>query len=161
VLEEQLLDANVHDRQSFTCGVAELDDYLQRFAVQQSKKGLAVVRVLVDTAAPQTILGFYSLNAAQVDTSQLDEKTQKKLPRYPVPCFRLGRLATHSAHQGKGLGRLLIGCAVKRCLEARQHVAAYALLVDAKNADAQAFYEHYGFTSCQDTPMTMYLPLGN
>lgn len=156
-----MLDANVHDRQSFTCGITELDDYLQRFAVQQSKKGLAVVRVLVDTAAPQTILGFYSLNAAQVDAVQLDEKKQKKLPRYPVPCFRLGRLATHSAHQGKGLGRLLIGCAVKRCLEAHQHVAAYALLVDAKNADAQAFYAHYGFTSCQDTPLTMYLPLGS
>jgi hypothetical protein len=87
VLEEQLLDANVHDRQSFTCGVAELDDYLQRFAVQQSKKGLAVVRVLVDTAAPHTILGFYSLNAAQVDTSQLDEKTQKNYPATPYPAF--------------------------------------------------------------------------
>ena len=65
MLEEQLLDPNRHDRQAFTSGVAELDQYLQRFAVQQSKKGITVVRVLVDTDTPRTILGYYSLSAAQ------------------------------------------------------------------------------------------------
>jgi len=160
VLEEQLLDPRRHDRQAFTSGVAELDEYLHRFAVQQSKKGIAVVRVLIDTDAPKTILGYYSLSAAQVDAAQLDERTQKNLPRYPVPCFRLGRLAAHSAHHGRGLGRLLMGCAVERCLEAKKHVAAYALIVDAKGEDAKSFYEHYGFTPCRDNPMILYLSLG-
>jgi GNAT superfamily N-acetyltransferase len=160
VLEEQLLDPQHHDRQSFTCGVTELDDYLYRFAAQQSSKGVAVVRVLVDTDCPSMILGYYSLSAAQIDVVQLDAQTQKKLPRYPVPCFRLGRLATHSSHRGEGLGRILIGCAVERCLEARKQVASFALLVDAKSAAAREFYEHYGFTLCRDNPMTLYLPLG-
>ena len=57
MLEEQLLDPGRHDRQAFTSGVVELDEYLQRFAVQQSKKGIAVVRVLADTGAPKIILG--------------------------------------------------------------------------------------------------------
>jgi GNAT superfamily N-acetyltransferase len=160
VLEEQLLDAKRHDRQAFTSGVSELDEYLHRFAVQQSKKGIAVVRVLVDTNIPKTILGYYSLSAAQIDAAQMDERTQQTLPRYPVPCFRLGRLATHSAHRGLGLGRLLIGCALARCVAARKQVAAYALVVDAKGAEAKAFYEHYGFTPCRDNPMTLYLSLG-
>ncbi len=160
MLEEQMLDPHRHDRQAFTCGVAELDEYLHRFAVQQSKKGIAVVRVLIDTDMPKTILGYYSLSAAQIDAVQMDETTQKKLPRYPVPCFRLGRLAAHSAHHGRGLGRLLIGCAVERCLEARKYVAAYALVVDAKGEKAKAFYEHYGFMPCRDNPMTLYLSLG-
>ena len=160
MLEEQLLDSYHHDRQSFTCGVTELDEYLHRFAVQQSKKGIAVVRVLIDTDMPKTILGYYSLSAAQIDAVQMDERTQQKLPRYPVPCFRLGRLATHSAQRGRGLGRLLIGCAVERCLEAKKHVAAYALVVDAKGEEAKSFYEHYGFTPCRDNPMTLYLSLG-
>lgn len=160
MLEEQFLDPKHHDRRAFTSGVDELDEYLWRFAVQQSKKGIAVVRVLVDTDIAGTILGYYSLSAAQIDAVQLDERTQRKLPRYPVPCFRMGRLAVHSAHHGRGLGRLLIGLAVERCLEARKHVAAYALVVDAKAETAKAFYEHYGFTPCRDTPMTLYLPLG-
>lgn len=160
MLEDQLLDPHRHNRQSFTCGVAELDEYIHRFAVQQSKKGIAVVRVLVDTDVPESILGYYSLSAAQIDVIQMDERTQRKLPRYPVPGFRLGRLATHSAHRRRGLGRLLIGCAVERCLEAKKQVAAYALVVDAKGERAKAFYEHYGFTSCRDHPMTLYLSLG-
>jgi GNAT superfamily N-acetyltransferase len=160
VLEEQLLDPRLHDRQAFISGVHELDEYLRHFAVQQSKKGITVVRVVVDTDAPKTILGYYSLSAAQIDAVQLDERTQQKLPRYPVPCFRLGRLAAHSAHRGRGLGRILIGCAVERCLEARKHVAAYALVVDAKGESAKAFYEHYGFTPCRDNPTTLYLSLG-
>src|ERR1035437_10170576 len=139
VLEEQLLDPRRHDRQAFTCGVEALDAYLQRFAVQQSKKGMTVVRVLVDTDFPKTIFGYYSLSAAQIDVAQLDERTQHTLPRYPLPCFRMGRLAAHATHHGRGLGRLLVGLAVDRCLEARQHVAAYALVVDAKDQKAQAF----------------------
>ena len=160
MIEEHLLDPELHDRKAFTSGVAELDDYLQRFAVQQSKKGIAVVRVLIDTNMPANILGYYSLSAAQVEAVQMDERTQRTLQRYPVPCFRLGRLATHSAVRGTGLGRVLMGCAVERCLEAKKHVAAFALVVDAKGEGARSFYEHYGFTPCRDDPMTLYLSLG-
>jgi GNAT superfamily N-acetyltransferase len=160
VLEEQLLDPKKHDRQSFSSGVADLDVFLSRFAMQQSKKGITVVRVLVDTDAPKIILGYYSLSAAQVDTTQLDALEQQKLPRYPVPCFRLGRLATHVDYCGRGFGRLLIGLALSRCLEAQKLVAAYALLVDAKDEDAATFYKHYGFTPCNDHALSLYLPLG-
>lgn len=160
VFEEHPLDANQHQRNTFTCGIDALDDYLQRLAVQQSKKGVAAVRVLVDAQAPQTIVGFYTLSAAQVELAQLDEKVQKKLPRYPVPCFRMGRLAVASTHQGQGVGKVLMGCAVARCLEAKKQVAAYALLVDAKNEQAKTFYLHYGFTVCNDNPMVLYLALG-
>ncbi len=138
----------------------ELDDYLHRFAAQQSAKGVSTVYVLVDDAQPSVILGFYTLSAAQVDAPQLKEVDRKKLPRYPVPCFRMGRLACHADRQGRGLGKLLMVCAVDRCLQARRLVGAFALLVDAKNEKAKAFYQHYGFSACTDSPMTLYLPLG-
>jgi GNAT superfamily N-acetyltransferase len=159
VFEEHSLDVAVHDRKSFSCGVPALDDYLKQFAVQQSKKGVAIVRVLIDTKRPEEILGYYSLSAAQVDMSVLSEQLRKKLPRYPVPCFRMGRLACSKNHQGKGIGRLLIGCAVDRCVEAKKLIGAFALIVDAKDASAKTFYEHYGFTACIDSEMTLYLPL--
>ena len=74
-------------------------------------------------------------------------------------CIR-DRLACRLDQRGQGLGRLLLGCAVDRCLKARQQVAALALVVDAKNEQARAFHVHYGFTRCVDLPMTLYLPLG-
>lgn len=160
MLEEQALNPALHDRVGFICGVPELDVYLHRFAVQHSRKGVSTVHVLLDTDHPSLILGYYTLSAAQVDVLQLSDVDSKKLPRYPVPCFRMGRLACRADQRGQGLGRLLMGCAVDRCLQARRQVAAFALLVDAKNAQAKTFYQHYGFTPCADSPMTLYLPLG-
>ena len=116
--------------------------------------------MLVNTDRPGLILGYYTLSAAQVDVLQLKDADRKKLPRYPVPCFRMGRLACRADQRGQGLGKLLMGCAVERCLQARRQVAAFALLVDAKNRPAKTFYQHYGFTPCTDSPMTLYLSLG-
>jgi predicted GNAT family N-acyltransferase len=160
VLEEQVLDVRLHDRAAFHCGVPALDDYLHKYAAQQNAKGLSTVFVMVDNKAPSKILGFYTLSAAQIDVQQLSDTQRKRLPRYPVPCFRMGRLARAVESCGAGLGEILIGCAVDRCLHARSLVGAYALLVDAKDEMAKSFYERYGFITCLDAPMTLYLPLG-
>ena len=159
MLEEQVFDARMHDRAAFHCGLPALDDYLQKYAAQQNAKVISTTFVLVDDAAPRKILGFYTLSAAQVGVHQLSDMERKKLPRYPVPCFRLGRLARDTASRGGGLGEVLIGCAVDRCLNARRLVGAYALLVDAKDEKSKSFYERYGFVPCVDVPMTLYLPL--
>jgi hypothetical protein len=160
VLEEQLLNARLHNRSEFQCGEPALDEYLHKYAVQQSDKGLSSVFVLVDSASPSRILGFYTLSAAHIEANQLGDVAQKKLPRYPVPCIRMGRLARNLDVGNSGIGALLIGLAVDRCLKAKAHVGAYALLVDAKSDKAKAFYQRYGFISCADSPLTLYLPLG-
>lgn len=160
MLEEHALDPERHDRAGFSCGVAELDEYLHRFASQHRKRGISTVFVLVDSGEPSAVLGYYTLSAAEVDAAELRDVERKKLPRYPVPCFRMGRLACRADRQGQGLGKVLIACAVERCLRARQQVAAYALIVDAKDEKAAAFYRHYGFAPCTDAPLTLYLPLG-
>ena len=160
MLEEQRLDPELHDRAGFHCDVPTLDEYLHRFASQHRRKGVSNAYVLVESSMPGVILGYYTLSAAQVDAAALSDADRRKLPRYPVPCFRMGRLACRADRRGEGLGRLLVGCAVQRCLQARRQVAAFALVVDAKDAAAKKFYEHFGFTPCADAPMTLYLPLG-
>lgn len=105
MLEEHALDAALHDRAGFHCGVPELDDYLHRFAMQHTRKGVTSVHVLVDSQRPSEILGYYSLSAAQIDVLKLSDADRKKLPRYPVPCFRMGRLACRTERLGTGLAR--------------------------------------------------------
>jgi predicted GNAT family N-acyltransferase len=160
VLEEQVLDPAVHDRLGFDCGVPVLNEYLQRYAEQHRRKGISAAYVLVDPATVSTVLGYYTLSAAEVDVAQLTEVDRKRLSRYPVPCFRMGRLACRIDQRGRGLGKLLVGCAVDRCLKAREQVAAYALIVDAKDETARRFYEHFGFKRLMDRGLTFYLPLG-
>ncbi len=150
----------MHDRAGFDSGVLELDEYLQRYADQHRRRGITSAYVLVNSDAPALILGYYTLSAAEVDASALGEADRRRLPRYPVPCFRMGRLACRADQRGRGWGRLLMGCAVDRCLKARELVAAYALVVDAKDEGARTFYEHYGFTAFAGKPLTLYLPLG-
>jgi GNAT superfamily N-acetyltransferase len=160
VLEEQVLDPAVHDREGFDCGVPALNEYLQRYAEQHRRKGISAAYVLVDSAAVSIVLGYYTISAAEVDVAQLADAERRRLPRYPVPCFRMGRLACRIDRRGSGLGKLLIGCAVDRCLKAREQIAAYALIVDAKNEAARRFYEHFGFRRLMDRDLTLYLPLG-
>lgn len=160
MLDDLPLDPAIHDRQGFSCGVSALDEYLHRLAEQHRRRGISSVYVLAESAQPERILGYYTLSAAEVDAQRLAEVERKKLPRYPVPCFRMGRLACRADLRGHGLGKLLLGCAVDRCLKARQQVAAYALIVDAKDDAAKAFYMHFGFMALQDAPLTLYLPLG-
>jgi GNAT superfamily N-acetyltransferase len=160
VLDDVPLDSAIHDRQGFECGVPALDGYIRRFAEQHRRRGISSVYVLTDAAQPEFIMGYCSLSAAEVDGQRLTEADRKNLPRYPVPCFRMGRLACRADRQGRGLGKLLLGCAVDRCLKARQQIAAYALLVDAKDDASKAFYTHFGFKTLMDAPLTLYLPLG-
>jgi GNAT superfamily N-acetyltransferase len=160
VLEERVLDPAAHDRQGFDCGVPALNEYLHRYAEQHRRKGVSAAYVLVDSAAVSTVLGYYTLSAAEVDVARLADVDRKRLPRYPVPCFRMGRLACRVDRQGRGLGKLLVGCAVDRCLKAREQVAAYALIVDAKDDVARRFHLHFGFRRLTDRDLTLYLPLG-
>ena len=160
MLDDLPLDPAVHDRQGFECGVPALDEYLHRLAEQHRRRGISSVYVLTESAQPERILGYYTLSAAEVDGQRLAEAERKKLPRYPVPCFRMGRLACRKDQHGMGLGKILLGCAVDRCLKAREQVAAYALVVDAKDDVAKAFYVHFGFKTLQDSPLTLYLSLG-
>ena len=159
VLEEQRLDTAIHDCVGFDCGVPALNDYLRKFASQHRRRGVSQTFVLVDDSAPTQVLGYYTLSAAQLEAGSLSDAERKRLPRYPIPCIRMGRLAVSLASRGEGHGRLLIGLAVERCLKARQEVAAYALVVDAKDEIAVEFYRHYGFTACRDAPLTLYLAL--
>ncbi len=160
MLEEQRLDSTAHNCAEFDCGTPELNDYLVRRATQDRRRNLSQVYVLVGPTDPATVLGYYPLSAAQIDADQLSERQRRRLPRYPIPCFRMGRFAIGQRFQGQGMGKCLLGCAVDRCLQARQAVAAFALIVDAKDIDAKSFYEHFGFVAFADKPLSLYLAMG-
>ncbi|MCM2311250.1 MAG: GNAT family N-acetyltransferase, partial [Steroidobacteraceae bacterium] len=114
----------------------------------------------VDTSTPGMILGYYSLSAASLAFERLIDADRTGLPAYPIPAVRIGRLAASAAHRGQRLGELLLQNAIKRSLTARHTLGVYAVLVDAKDAAAEAFYRKYGFRLCDEHSRQLYLPLG-
>jgi len=151
------LDPARHDCSAFTCGEHALDRYLKAHAAQNQQEGVSTTHVLVD--ASDAVLGYFTLSAAQLELTQLQEADRKRLPRYPVPAVRMGRLAIARSLQKKGYGELLVGHAVRRCLDMREALGVRVMLVDALPA-AERFYLQYGFQPTVANPLTMYLPLG-
>ena len=71
----------------------------------------------------------------------------------------LGRLAIDQSLKGKGVGQFMLMDALRRSLEAATEIAAMAVLVDAKDADAEAFYRRFGFAPLQQQPARLFLPM--
>ena len=148
-----------HDRASFSCGEPALDNYLRRQATQDARRRIAQVFVTVGDV-PGEIIGYYTLSAASFEKDRLPADMARRLPHYPVPAVVIGRLAVDRGHQGRGLGEILLLDAIRRVVRASDVVGVYAVIVDAKNARALAFYERYGFRSFPSTAWRLFLPLG-
>ena len=148
-----------HERAAFSCGSAALDRYLKQQASQDAEKSVAAPFVLTAPPALQ-VLGYYTLSASLVNTSDLPETLAKKLPRYPqLPVTLLGRLAVDQSMKGKGVGQYLLLDALRRCLGAAANIAAMAVLVDAKDDAAEAFYRHFSFLPLQQQPRRLFIPM--
>lgn len=148
-----------HNRDGFSCGSAALDRYLQQQARQDAEKRAAAPFVLIEPPAAR-VLGYYTLSASLVDTGELPDTLVKKLPRYPqLPVTLLGRLAVDQSMKGRGLGEFLLMDALRRSLEAAANIAAMAILVDAKDEAAEAFYRHFSFVPLQQRPRRLFLPM--
>lgn len=148
-----------HDRQSFSCGVPELDLYLWERAVQDMKRNLATVFVLVDEGS--TVIGYYTLSQQAITTGELPEEMARRLPRYTlIPATLIGRFAIDVRCQRQGLGRMLLGDALFRIWRAAQSVASYAVRADATNESALDFYIRCGFIVLPGERLKLFLPMG-
>ncbi len=145
------------DRRTFTSGSEPLDRYFHQQVTQDIRRRVTACFVAIEESN-QRIAGYYTLASASIALTDLPADVAKRLPRYPsIPAVRLGRLAVDQAFQGRGVGGVLLADALARAL--RADIAAYALVVDAKDETAAAFYRHHGFIAFASQPLTLFLPL--
>jgi ribosomal protein S18 acetylase RimI-like enzyme len=147
------------DRSAFDCGVPELNAYFHSRVGQDVRRHYATCFVAIDQQQDR-IAGYYTLAMGSILLDDLAEGVSKKLPHYPqVPVVRLGRLAVDVNYRGQKLGGSLLADAIART--AQSEIAAFAMIVDAKDKNAVAFYEHFGFLKLARNPKTLFLPLSN
>ena len=158
-MRTHVLREDCQERDSFFCGVEELDEYLKKYASQDSKRNLTKVFVL-EGKEKEEIAGYYTLSPLSFCKDEIGSKVSKKLPRYPIPAILLGRLAVHRAYQRQGIGSVLLMDALLRVYQASEEsFGIYAIVVDAKNEEAKAFYEHFGFLSFQNRKDRLFLSI--
>lgn len=149
--------ASEHNRTAFTCGVPTLDRYLQEQASQDVRRRATSCYVAVDNVT-NALAGYYTLSAACTPLNELPVQLTKSLPRYPsVPVALLGRLAVDTTFRGCGLGATLLADATLRAL--RTEIAVAALVVTAKDEQAEAFYRHHNFLNFGSLPHRLILPI--
>jgi predicted N-acetyltransferase YhbS len=137
----ELLDLARHKCDAFDSGLQELDEWLQRTAPIAAGAGTAATWVLCRGAR---VIGYYALAMGSVEHRGAPSRLRRGQPD-PVPVLLLARLAVHRAEQGTGLGADLLRDAMFRAVAGARQYGARALIVDAIDDQAAAFYQRHGF----------------
>ena len=137
-----------HAVDDFDCGRDALNRFLVRYAFQSQQAGASQTYIAL---ADNVVVGYYTLVVGQVEYAAAPERLTKGLARHPVPIMLLARLAIGTSWQGKGLGAGLLKDAMQRTLRAAdiagiRAFVVHAKVVHAKDDQAKAFYEHFGFS---------------
>ncbi len=153
----RIIPLDGRDRTVFSCGDDALDRYFHSQVSQDIRRRVAACYIAVHGESG-AVAGFYTLSAADIPLTDLPPDLIKRLPRYPgLPAARLGRLATDIRFRGQKLGAALLADAILRA--ANSQIAVYAMIVDAKDAEAEAFYRHHGFMQLSSAPRKLFAPL--
>lgn len=154
-----LLDKQLHDRQSFDCGVEVLNQFLKQTANQQAQKDNARTYILSDSQYPERIMGFYTLTMTTLNLANLPKNLQKKHASATSAAL-IARLGINLKDQKQKLGEFLLLDALYRLLSASEIVAFPLVIVDAKDGASQ-FYKRYGFQAFESYPDKLFLTMSN
>lgn len=147
------INAN-HVTTGFDCGSEDLNRYLLKYALQNTRADGAVTRV---TTRDGRVVGYYSLAAGAAEQEEAPTRVKKGLAKHPIPLVILARLAVDRTAQGAGLGEALLKDAVVRVSAAADLIGVRALIAHAKDEKAKAFYERFDFEPSPTDPLHMFL----
>jgi ribosomal protein S18 acetylase RimI-like enzyme len=147
-----------HVRGGFDCGKPSLDNFLLSLANQYEKRNIGRTYVATE-GDDRRVLGYYTLASGALAFQNLPDTVSRKLPKHPVPVVLLARLAVDNRAQGRGLGGKLLRDGITRSLDLSQKLGIHAIVVDAIDESAKAFYVKYGFSTLLDHDWHLFLPI--
>lgn len=145
-----------HDLSAFRCGKPALDHWLQTRALSNQQRGFTAVMVVHEA---MRVVGYYGLAPTAVIANVLPRSIRTGQPPDPVPCLLLGQLATDEEWAGHGIGTGLLKHALVRCVEAACLIGGRALVVNAVDEGAAAFWRRRGFVASRDDSLTLFLSM--
>lgn len=145
--------APVHYLDEFSCGKPSLDRWLRTRALCNQQKGFTAVMVVHEM---NRVVGYYGLAPTAIIPSSLPRSIRTGQPPDPVSCLRLGQLATDENWVGKGVGTGLLKHTLQRCVTAAGLIGGRALIVNAVDPEAAAFWARRGFIASKDDPLVLF-----
>ncbi len=143
------LNKAIHDRDSFDCGEAELNEFIQQRATKHMAAGISTTMILPATDplpnGKYPICAFYTVTPSSIARDTLPESLKKKMSYYPIPVFLIAQLAVHNECKGKRIGEITLVKALEYLWNISKHMRAYAVIVDCLNPNVEQFYAKFGF----------------
>lgn len=150
-----IYEVKEEELKSFSCGNKDLDNFLRKFALRNDQNGYGKTFCLKDN---DEIVGFFTLCSSSISFESFPANNSEHLPKYPIPCIRIARLAVKKNKQGNGIGRELLKQAFLRIINASTTIGIRLVVVDAKETSA-SFYEKYGFKKLNNKGLSYYILL--
>lgn len=145
-----------HDFDSFSCGKAELDEWIVRHAPAATGQGTRSY-VLVD--GDGVAVGYFAIAPHFLERDEAPRRIGRGAMRQ-IPAILLAKLALDKSIHGRGLGAELLVFALETILEAARVAGGRVIIVDAIDDGAKRFYEHHDFQPLPSNDQRLVLKLG-
>ncbi|RSV43829.1 GNAT family N-acetyltransferase [Sphingomonas sp. ABOLE] len=159
------LDSAKHDREAFSCGIEQVDNFFRRTANKLTKAGN--VRTFVMVGSEGELIGFYATNAHAIDYTELPDRFARNRPAHgTIPAAYISMIGVDTRFQGQGYGGdLLVDCLIRLAAAAEALGIAVVMLNVLDCGDAEkvrrrlALSESYGFKPLASNPLRLFLPI--
>jgi predicted N-acetyltransferase YhbS len=145
--------AAAHDLDAFSCGKPPLDTWLKTRALSNQEKGFTAVMVVHQAGR---VVGYYGIAPTAVMPVAMPRSIKTGQPPSPVPCLLLGQLAVDQGWAGRGVGGALLGHALQRCVFGARLIGGRAVVVNALDDEAAAYWARRGFLASKDNPLVLF-----
>ena len=149
--------SELHEVESFSCGVESLDHWLKHRALKNQIQGVSRTYVVCED---KKVVAYYALASGAIATTDATGPFRRNMPA-PIPVVVLGRLAVDLTIRGHGFGRSLVRDAGLRVIQAADAIGIRGMIVHALSDEAKLFYEKLGFEASPIDPYLLMITLGD
>ncbi|MBB1248621.1 GNAT family N-acetyltransferase [Rhizobium sp. G21] len=159
------LDPARHDRDGFSSGVMQVDNFLKKTANKLSQADN--LRTYVMTEDGQTITGFYAINSHAIDYHDLPTRYARTRPGHGmIPAAFISMIGRDQRYYGKGYGGILLMDCLVRLTRVADQIGTAMVMLDVldcgdleRTTRRMELYRSYGFMPLSAQPLRMYLPI--
>lgn len=161
----EVFDPGRHDREGFSCGVEQVDNFFKRTANKLAKADNLRVFVLLN--GENELVGFYAVNAHAVDYTELPAKFARTRPGHgSIPAAYISMIGVDRRFAGQGYGGVLLVDALTRLAKAADELGIAVVMLDVLDCGdpvlvekRKILYRGYGFLPLPSNELRHFLPI--
>lgn len=146
----------------FDCGMDEFNTFLHKNMHKEFERRVSIPYLcLLDADEPNSppkVVGYFTLASSSFDRKHLPSSERRKVIYRSVSCILLSKIAVDKSISGQGLGKWLLGKAIKQAFLSSRDVGVYALFLQSVEGKEE-FYIKAGLIRSKADPSMFIYPL--